>query len=82
MHGSFIDILSHGYRHKLIRAIPYREVANVLGCVIVVNEFELHSRISIHFWANTLTKVINPLIPKTMGWIVPQLFYWDGFGIK
>ena len=42
-------------------------VANVMDCGIVVNEFELQSRLNVRFWANTLWKSINPLI---------ILYYW------
>ena len=38
------------------------EVANVLGCNIVVSEFELQLRYYIHFQTNTLGKHINSLI--------------------
>ena len=33
-----------------------------LECGIVVSEFELQSRYSVHFQANTHGKVINPLV--------------------
>ena len=34
---------------------------------IIVSEFILQSRYYVHFWANTLGKVMNPLILPAMG---------------
>ena len=51
--------------------------------VIVVSEFELHSRYYVHFRTNTPGKVINPLIIPDIGLIViPLSFQKDGFSIE
>ena len=39
-------------------------VAYLLGCVILVNEFKLHSLYCIHFLDNTLGKCMN--LPQTL----------------
>ena len=33
---------------------------NMLGCNIVISKLKLLSHYYVHFWANTLSKVINP----------------------
>ena len=40
---------------------------DVLGCNVVVSEFELYSRSYVHFQINTLWKGMNPLILPAMG---------------
>ena len=42
-------------------------MVKVMGCGIVVSEFVLQSRYYVHFRANTLGKVMNPLILPAMG---------------
>ncbi len=42
-------------------------MVKVLNCGIVVCEFELQSRFYVHFRANTLGKVMKPLILLAMG---------------
>ena len=39
-------------------------VANMVGCDIVVSEFDLQSHHYVHFRANTLGKGMNPLSPQ------------------
>ena len=43
---------------------PQRGVVNVLGCYIVVSEFERQSRYKVHFQTNTLAKDLNSLYPQ------------------
>ena len=45
-------------------------VINVLDGDIIVSEFNLQSRYVIHFWANTLDKVVNILIPPHTSYIL------------
>ena len=40
---------------------------NMLDCDVVVNNSKIQSHYYIHFWANTLMKGINPLIPPSYG---------------
>ena len=50
---------------------------------IVINEFELHSRLYVHFRTNNLEKVIKSLITLAVGYIVQLQFYHKvGFDIK
>ena len=53
-------------------------VANVLGCNIVVREFELQTLYNIRFWINILGKDKN--IPHS--YVLVLFFYTEGFGIK
>ena len=57
-------------------------VAKVLDYDVVVSEFKLQSHYNVPFRTNTQEKGMKPLIPPGMGWIVPQLFFKDSFGIK
>ena len=52
------------------------------NCEIVLREFELQSRYYVHFRTNALAKGMNPFILPALNWIVPLLFYKDGYGIK
>ena len=47
----------------------------VLHCGIVVSEFELQSRYSVHFWTKTLGKCMDPFILPPMGLNVSVLFF-------
>ena len=42
-------------------------MVKAMDCGIVVSEFVLQSRYYVHFRANTLGKVMNPLILPAMG---------------
>ena len=42
-------------------------MVKAMDCGIVVSEFVLQSRYYVHFRTNTLGKVMNPLIPTSMG---------------
>ena len=57
-------------------------MANVLDCDFVVNEFELQLCCHVHFWTDSFGKGVNLLILLDMAYIVPLLFYKEGFGIK
>ena len=46
-------------------------MTNVLVCDIAVSEFEIQSFHYIHFWTNSLEKVMNSLIPPDTELIVP-----------
>ena len=66
-----------------IRRSPLSVVANVLVCKVVVSNLESQSHYYFHLRTNTSRKVMNPLIPWAMCWIIPLLFlYKDGYGIK
>ena len=68
---------------KFLRGCPRGVMVKAMDCGIVVSEFEIQSRYYAQFRANTLGKVMNPLILPTMGYIVPLLFFSEnGFGIK
>ena len=54
----------------------------MLDCNIVVSEFEPESCYYIQFQTNTLEKGMNTLFSPAMGWIVPLLFYKNGFSIE
>ena len=45
---------------------PRGVMVKAMDCRIVVNEFELQSRYSVYFWANTLGKGMNPFILPAM----------------
>ena len=62
---SFCD--SKEQRRFEIGGILRGEVANVLGCDIVINEFELKLINCVHFLTNTLGKVMNSHSPSAMG---------------
>ena len=49
------------------RGCPRRVMVKAMDCGIVVREFVLQSRYYVHFRANTLGKVMNPLILPAMG---------------
>ena len=57
---------------------------NVLDCDIVVSEFELKSRFSVHFQTNALGEGKNLLnLHPAVGLILPLLFFFmNDFGIK
>ena len=42
-------------------------MVKAIDCRIVISEYELQSRYSIHFWTNTLGKGMNPRILLAMG---------------
>ena len=46
---------------------PHGVMVKAMDCEIVVSEFKLQSRYYVHFRANTLGKVMNPLILPAMG---------------
>ena len=46
---------------------PRGVMVEAMDCGIVVREFVLQSHYYVHFRANTLGKVMNPLILPTMG---------------
>ena len=52
--------------NKAVWWSPRNVVANVLDCLIVVSEFELHSRYYVNFWINTFGKGMNSF-PSAMG---------------
>ena len=67
----------------LYRGLPRGVMVRVLGCRIVVSEFELQSRHYLHFRTNTLKKDINTFILTTKDLIAPLLFFLkNGFGIE
>ena len=49
------------------RGCPRGVMVKLIGCRIVVSEFELQTRYYVHFRANTLGKGMNPLILPAMG---------------
>ena len=49
-------------------------MVKALDCGIVVSEFELQSSYYVHFWTNTLGKIINSLILPAMDKIASPLF--------
>ena len=49
------------------RRCPRGVMAKAMDCGVVVREFVFQSRSYIHFRANTLGKVMNPLILPAMG---------------
>ena len=42
-------------------------MANELVCDIIVSEFKLQSHYNVHFWTNTIQKVMNSFIFSTIG---------------
>ena len=50
------------FANRFIRPIIHGVMVKVLGCGIVVSEFELKSRYYVHFRTNTIWKGINHLI--------------------
>ena len=62
-----IYVYMHSYTHKHILGCPHGVVVKAMDCGIVVSEFVLQSRYYVHFRANTLGKVMNPLILPSMG---------------
>ena len=70
-------------RIKQTTEVPNGVVAKVLNCDIVETEFERQSHYYVHFQYNTLGKGMNSHIsPPARGYIIPQMFYKNGFGIK
>ena len=62
---------------------PRGVMVKALDWGIIVSEFELQTRYSVHFRANFHGKGMNPLILPAMGKIEPLLFFSEnGFGIK
>ena len=58
-------------------------MANVLGCDIVICEFEIQSHHKVHFRTTTTGKRMNSNYATALGSIVQLLtFYQDNFGIK
>ena len=56
------------FSHRdLIYSGPRGVMVKAMNCRVVVREFVLQSRYYVHFWANTLGKGMNPLIPPAMG---------------
>ena len=53
--------------HKYIYMSPRAVMVKAMDCGIVVSGFVLQSRYDVHFRANTLGKVMNPLILPAMG---------------
>ena len=53
-------------------------VANVMDCDIVMSKFELQSCYNVHFRSNTLREGMKPLIPQSIGKIVPILSFYKG----
>ena len=49
-----------------IMRCPHGVMVKAMDCRIVVREFILQSRYYVHFQANTLGKVMNPLILPAM----------------
>ena len=64
--GGHTHTHTHTYTHKM-RGCPRGVMVKAMDCGIVVREFVLQSRYYIHFRANTLGKVMNPLILLAMG---------------
>ena len=56
-------------------------MANLPYCDIIVTEFELQLHYYVHFLRITIG--MSSFIPASVGWIVPQLFFYkDRFGTK
>ena len=52
---------------KVGKGWPHGVMVKTMDCEIVVSEFEHQSRYYVNFRANTLGKVMNPLILPVMG---------------
>ena len=57
-------------------------MAKVLDCDFVLGEFVFHWIYFVHFRLDIFQKAMKSLSFPAMGWIVPLLFYKDGFSIK
>ena len=61
-------------------------MANVLGCDIVVSEFEIQLPYYVHFQTNTLQKGMNPVILPSfvplLGWLWHSMTYEGWYAIK
>ena len=64
----FISLaLEYDYSYSISWGYPRGVMVKAMDCGIVVREFVLQSRYYVHFLANTLGKVIRPLILPSMG---------------
>ena len=60
--------VTHDFRYFYLNlGCPHGVMVKVMDRGIVVNEFIFQSRYYVHFWANTLGKGMNSLIPPRYG---------------
>ena len=52
---------------RVLASINLGVMVKAMDCGIVIREFVLQSRYYVHFRANTLRKIMNPLILPAMG---------------
>ena len=67
MKQSYSGVIFRRFQVKTFWGCPRGVMVKAMNCGIIVNEFVLQSRYSVHFRANTLGEGINLLIRPAMG---------------